>query len=1158
MEEEKKIKTNNEHELDVIEFWKKNQIFEKSLEKDSPNGEFVFYDGPPTANGRPGIHHLEARAFKDAIPRYKTMQGYHVRRKGGWDTHGLPVELQVEKALGLTNKKQIEEYGIAKFNQECKQSVWTYIDEWEKFTDRIGYWVDHKNPYVTYHNSYIESLWDVVKEINKKDILYKDDRIVPWCSRCGTALSSHELAQGYKDVKDLSVTAKFKVVGVDNTFILAWTTTPWTLPGNVALAVNEKLTYVKIQAGEERFILGKDRLSIIQGEFNIIEEFTGDKLIGLEYEPLYSYFAEQFKVQQKLNPTTNMGDIEKAYRVYAADFVTANDGTGIVHTAVMYGQDDFVLGTKLGLPKYHLVNLDGTFKDGMDFLSNRLVKSIAENGEDTVAIDIIKDLAHKGLLFKKEKYEHSYPHCWRCQTPLIYYARDSWYIRMSDLREDLIMNNNFINWEPKHVSQGRFGEWISEVKDWAISRERYWGTPLPIWEDTNGVRHIFTNKAELIKSSKNSGNNYTMIRHGEAQSNLTKTCSFANGNIIDLTETGVEQIKTAASELKDKKFDLIYTSPFLRTRHTAEIIADQLGIPHVNIITDDRLVDLNTGIFEGKTWPEYFDFFSDKDRYNVPSPGGESVLDVKRRIGDFVYEIEKNTNGKNILIVAHGISLWMLECVAKGADIPGMKKIREDLNHDIHQDSLPNGAHKELNFVPMPHNLDYEYDLHRPFIDEFPVFNEAGEKLTRVSEVMDVWFDSGAMPYAQDGYPNLTDNIHFPADYICEGMDQTRGWFYTLHAVSALLGRGPAYKNVICLGLILDKEGQKMSKSRGNVTSPWEMCEKYGADALRFWMYSVNQPGDSKNFDEKTVDEVVKKVFNLIRNVYAFYDLYRNRDSEKTYEENTLSKNVLDKWILAKLSNLITNTTNSLDAYSLLNPTRDIRSFIDDLSTWYLRRSRDRMRELDPQALQTIYIVLKNLAKLIAPFAPFIAEELWLDLKNEKDEQSVHLSNWPKSINIPENEMLLESMEMVRDLCTGGHALRKSVNIPVRQPLLSFTIDKEIDEELQDLIREELNVRNIVISNKIALNTEITDELKDEGNFREFVRFLQDNRKSQGLNAGQVVDIKIKSNHDAFEFINRWQEQIKKEVSINEIITDNSLNSEILKIENMEFAIMFV
>jgi isoleucyl-tRNA synthetase len=657
MEEEKKQKTNNEKELDIIEFWKRNNIFEKSLEKDSPKGEFVFYDGPPTANGRPGIHHLEARAFKDAIPRYKTMCGYHVRRKGGWDTHGLPVELQVEKELGLVSKKQIEEYGIDKFNQKCKESVWTYIDEWEKFTNRSGYWVDSKNPYVTYHSSYIESLWNVVKEVNNKNLLYKDYRIVPWCSRCGTALSSHELAQGYKDVKDLSVTAKFKVVGEDNTFILAWTTTPWTLPGNVALAVNENLSYVKVFTNGEYFILGKDRLSILEGEYSIQKEFLGSELVGIKYEPLYSFLKD------KLNTLEDIS-LQKAFQVYSASFVTADDGTGIVHTAVMYGQDDFELGTKLGLPKYHLVNDDGTFKDDMDFLSSRFVK------DEQVAIDIIKDLANRAsgsLLFKKEKYEHSYPHCWRCSTPLIYYARDSWYIRMSQLRDTLVGNNDFINWEPEHVRQGRFGEWIKEVKDWAISRERYWGTPLPVWEDENGNRHIFTHRDELKNHTKKSGNNYVMIRHGEAESNVSKTCSYATGNTVKLTQKGIEQIKKSAEELKDKKIDLIYASPFLRTMESARIIADVLGLPHANIIQDPRLVDLNVGIFEGKTWEEYFDFFKDKNRFKEAVPGGENMMDVKRRTGEFLYDVDSTLNNKNILIVAHGCTLCMLESVAKGA-----------------------------------------------------------------------------------------------------------------------------------------------------------------------------------------------------------------------------------------------------------------------------------------------------------------------------------------------------------------------------------------------------------------------------------------------------------------------------------------------------------
>ena len=487
---EKSERAQNEEK--ILEFWQENNIFEKSLKKESPQGEFVFYEGPPTANGRPGIHHLLSRAFKDVIPRYKTMRGFHVRRKAGWDTHGLPVELEVERELGLKSKKEIEEYGIAKFNEKCKQSVWKYKTEWENFTERIGFWLDQENPYVTYYPEYIETLWWIVKQVYEKKLLYKDYKVVPWCPRCGTGLSSHELAQGYQDVKDLSVYTKFKLKNEKNTYVLAWTTTPWTLPGNVALAVGENIDYVKIKTSKsseaskssksskssgEFLILAKERLSLIEGEYEIVEKMKGKDLIGLQYEPLYNFVGENISGPEK-------DKIKNAYKIYGADFVTTEEGTGVVHTAVMYGQDDFELGNKVGLPKYHLVNVDGTFKKEAGFLAGRFVR------DEETAVEIIKDLAKRGLLYKKEKYTHSYPHCWRCKTPLIYFARDSWYIRMSSLRDKLIEVNNGIHWEPEHIKEGRFGEWLREVKDWAISRERYWGTPLPIWQCQIGKSQI--------------------------------------------------------------------------------------------------------------------------------------------------------------------------------------------------------------------------------------------------------------------------------------------------------------------------------------------------------------------------------------------------------------------------------------------------------------------------------------------------------------------------------------------------------------------------------------------------------------------------------------------------------------------------------------------
>ena len=493
----------------ILQFWKENNIFEKSLEKEAPKGEFVFYEGPPTANGKPGIHHLEARAFKDAIPRYKTMRGYYVRRKAGWDTHGLPVELEVEKELGLKSKKEIEEFGIAEFNKRCKKSVWKYLDLWNVFTERIGFWVDQKDPYITYDKKYMESIWNVVKTIDDKKLIYKDYKVVPWCPRCGTALSSHEIAQGYKNVKDLSVYVKFKMKAgqkygegketKDTAYILAWTTTPWTLPGNVALAVGKDISYtaLRVEGISELYIIATARVESVfkDQKIEIVHnDIKGKDLIGLEYEPLYPFLENNISEGEKTK-------LEKAFKVYPANFVTTDDGTGVVHTAVMYGQDDFVLGTEIGLPKHHLVGLDGRFLPGASFLEGRFVR------DEEVAIDIIKDLAHRGLLLKKEKYEHSYPHCCRCKTALIYYARDSWYVRMSSLRDDLVKENEKINWEPEHIKEGRFGEWLREVKDWAISRERYWGTPLPIWIcETCKEKHVIGSIEDMKKNIKKSGN----------------------------------------------------------------------------------------------------------------------------------------------------------------------------------------------------------------------------------------------------------------------------------------------------------------------------------------------------------------------------------------------------------------------------------------------------------------------------------------------------------------------------------------------------------------------------------------------------------------------------------------------------------------------------
>ncbi len=1171
-----------QREESVLEFWEEGKIFEQSVAKNEGGKEFVFYEGPPTANGKPGIHHLESRSFKDIIPRYKTMQGFHVRRKGGWDTHGLPVELEVEKTLGLKSKKEIEEYGIAAFNQKCRENVWKYVDAWQDFTKRIGYWVDEEHPYVTYHNDYIESLWNVLAKVDERKLLYKDYKVVPYCPRCGTALSSHELAQGYQDDKDLSITAKFKIVGQENTYLLAWTTTPWTLPGNVGLAVGEDIDYVAfkyyrqdfdaekptlIKISDDIFIASKDFFQKMEiGSEKIMEkEMKGRDLIGLSYEPLFPYLQELDAGDPKL---------ANAYKVYPADFVTTTDGTGIVHTAVMYGQEDFELGTKVGLPKFHLVNPDGTFVKGTGEFEGRFVKEKDEAGKPTLDVDIIRYLTAKNLFFKKELYTHSYPHCWRCKTPLIYYARDSWYIGMSTLREELIQANEGINWEPSYIKQGRFGEWLKDIKDWAISRERYWGTPLPIWVAEDGERLVVDSYDMLKKYAKKSGNKYFVMRHGEAGNNTSKMWTDEYHHHAVLTEKGQGQVLESISKLGEK-IDVVFSSPFERARQSTEIVCQKLGFPSDEVMYDARLQELEPGNeFEGQELSAVKQYYNHDYVYSPEKrlAGGESFADVLKRQGDFIYDIESKFQNKNILIVGHAASSRALEFVASGFTFRDLEK-----KNNEHSDLL-NAEIRELSFAPLPHNENYEFDPHRPYIDEIVLEKDGpasadGSGVTkkeyrRVKEVMDVWFDSGAMPLAQDHYPfenkEWVDGAGYPADYICEAIDQTRGWFYTLHAVGTLLGRGKAYKNVICLGHILDDKGKKMSKSQGNIIEPWAMIDKYGVDTLRMWMYSVNQPGESKNFDEKTVKELQGKIFTLLDNVVAFYELYRDKSLELRVTSYELHENVLDAWIVARLDQLIALTTSSLDEYKVLEPARAIREFIDDLSTWYLRRSRDRLKSASAQgsgetrdgeeAKMTLYFVLKNLAKVMAPFAPFFAEDLWQKLKIEGDQESVHLAKWPE-MKKAENEELITKMEIVIGFCQQGNALRQKAGIPVRQTLQSITIPSTpvLEEQFHGLIKDELNVKEVLSGTELQINTEITPELKQEGQYRELVRAVQDLRKKQGLTPKDVISITISDN--ALGLIELFMDDFKKTVLAKDVeFAEN--DGESIKIESLTIKIL--
>jgi len=908
-----------EIEKKILQFWQENKIFEKSLKKKSPKGDFVFYEGPPTANGKPGIHHVLARAFKDLIPRYKTMRGYYVERKAGWDTHGLPVELEVEKLLGLKSKKDIENYGIEKFNQKCKESVWKYKEEWEKMTERIGFWIDMKNPYITYENDYIESLWWIVKQVNEKGLLYKDYKVVPYCPRCGTTLSSHEVAQGYKKIKENSIYIKFQVEGQQDTYLLVWTTTPWTLPGNIALAINRNINYVKVKEGDEFLILAENRLQILKEDYKIIE-----RTIGRDFNNLTGTVDHIGRYKQIL-PLSSPNP-KKSFIVVFADFVSDQDGTGIVHIAPTYGEDDMNLANELGLEKYFMY-LDKEGKFQKDFPWRGKFAKDADN-------DIIQELKKRNLLYKEELYEHDYPFCWRCDSPLLYYAKESWFINMQKVKKDLISNNQKINWIPAHLKEGRFGEWLREVKDWAISRERYWGTPIPVW--------------------------------------ICEKC-------------------------------------------------------------------------------------------------GE------------------------------------------------MKVI---------------GSRKEL-------SIDKNFDLHRPFIDEIKLkCKKCKGEMKRIPEVMDCWFDSGAMPFAQYHYPFENKDLidkgkQYPADFICEAMDQTRGWFYTLLAVSTILDKGTSYKNVISLGLVLDKNGQKMSKHLGNIIDPWLMIEKYGADVLRWYFYTINQPGETKRFNENNLKES-SKIFITLLNVLNFYKMFANKEIGNLKERDL--DNILDKWIISKLNLLIQNNTEALDKYDITTSARRLEEFINDLSVWYLRRSRERIKDGDKEAIKTLKYVLLELSKIIAPVMPFIADYIYKESGGEKE--SVHLEDWPRVNKKLINKKLEEKMEQVRNICSLALQARAEKGIKVRQPLQQLTVNKkQLTVELVNLIKDEINVKDVVfdpkLKEKIKLDTEISEELKEEGMVRDFVRSIQALRKEAGLTPQDKIKVYYSENKDVIE---KYKNQIKKQVIAEEVV----------------------
>ncbi|MCC6405259.1 MAG: class I tRNA ligase family protein [Candidatus Yanofskybacteria bacterium] len=1083
----------------IQKFWEDNDVFRKSMRQREGGTPFVFYEGPPTANGNPGIHHVIARIFKDIFNRYQTMRGRYVLRKGGWDTHGLPVEIQVEKELGFKSKKDIEAYGIAPYNAKCRESVWKFKSEWDRFTRRIGYWVDLQDPYITYENPYIESLWNIIGRFWERKLLYQAHRVVPYCTRCGTPLSSHEVAQGYKTVTDTSVYLKFKVksskLKLDgkalpkNTFLLAWTTTPWTLPGNVALAVGSSVQYVLAKRGDEYFILAADLAQKVLGApLEILAEFNGGELVATSYEPLFS-------VRALKKPTS--------YKVYDADFVTTTDGTGIVHTAVMYGEDDYRLGVAVGLPKVHTVDERGKFVGVSAELDGRYVKAA-----ETEAL-ILEQLAARSLLLAKVPYEHEYPFCWRCDTPLLYYAKDSWFVRMSSLNKELLANNADINWVPGHLKEGRFGQWLRESKDWNFSRERYWGTPLPIWVARDrqgqivGEPLVVSSLEDLDTYRGDTPATFWVVRHGESVKNVKHVIDQGEGD-SPLTDAGRAQALEAARMLKRElgkkrvKLAAIITSPIQRTAETAEVFANELGI--TKVISDERLREINLGpTLKGchdaayhQQYPTY------ESKFIQQPPGGESLADLRARMWGVMKELNDAYAGKHVLIVSHEYPIWMLVDAANGWTMKESIAEKERRGSDFVAYASP----ERVVMRNIPRDASGAVDLHRPYIDEI-VLKRGGKTLRRVPEICDVWFDSGSMPYAQWHWPFEHEelfNQQFPADFISEAVDQTRGWFYTLLAVATALGRGTPFKNVVSLGHVLDEKGQKMSKSRGNVVLPNDVFDAVGVDATRWYFYTVNAPGDTKNFSVREVRERLTGFLGTLGNCLRFYELYQ---TEHATDEGAAT-NLLDEWILSRLHEVTRTVTERLDHYDTTVAARELERFVvDDFSQWWLRRSRKRSG-----ALPVLRSVLRSLALLIAPFIPFTAEDLWQKLKRPGDAESVHLADWEQANIALVNETLHQQMEQVRTHISAGLAIRKDQQIKVRQPLRAVTIPgTQLPSDLEALIRDELNVKevNYMPGAPVSLDTTIGTELRAEGFAREVMRAIQDMRKEAGCRVGDRV-----------------------------------------------------
>ena len=1148
----------------VMGFWKEKGIFEKSVDKESPKGEFVFYDGPPFATGLPHFGSLLASIIKDVVPRYKTMQGYSVRRRWGWDCHGLPIESLIEKRLNLKTKKDIETIGVGVFNEAARASVLEFEKDWERYIERLGRFVDFKHSYKTMDNSYIESVWWALKQLHEKGLLYEGRRVLMYCPHCETPLAKAEIAMDntYKDVTDATATVKFKVKNPEkiglrgDVYLLAWTTTPWTLPGNAALAVGKDIEYV-VEGGvikakpsapltptlsleKERGPLqnpadlkllshSRERMPDRAGEGGEGLVFLGSDLVGLEYEPLYAVPGL---------------DTDKSHRVYAADFVTTTDGTGIVHIAPMYGEEDFALGAREGLPQVQLLTANAHYNDlAPEFIRGKYIRQANQM--------IIDELTERGLIFTQSPHTHSYPHCYRCGTPLIYNAVPSWFIAIQKIKERMLAENEKITWVPEHLKHGRFKHIIESAPDWTISRNRFWASPLPIWKERNGSGVMVVGSLdELKKRVKKSGNRYLLMRHGEARHMVEDIYTNDPKSEYGLTAEGERQAAEASKNIPQDKPLVIVSSPVLRALETARIVAEKCGVPAEQIVIDDRLREINFGEFNGKPKWDWINFMAQPEWFTAKPEGGENYEEIKKRFGEAIYDLEKRYQDSTVLMVSHGIAFPAVRAVCEGARGENIFRFAMDA-------AVSAADVEEMSFVPLSVNAEFELDMHRPYIDSLVLLDDEGREYERIPEVIDCWAESGLMPLAEYHYPFENREAfekRAPGDFVAEYVGQTRAWFYYMHAMSVALFDRQSFRSAVVTGNILAADGSKMSKSKGNYTDPLILLDRFGADALRFYlMNSVVMQAEDAAFRDEEVREVHNRVIGTLWNSTKFFELYKDAlDTTVRPEDST---HPLDRWVRSLLGVLIRELTDAMESYDTPRACRAIREFIADYSTWYVRRSRDRVKVagksaevggLPPlpsqgegwgeggvsdaaYALATQREVLLTLARLIAPIMPFLAEDVYRVAAGELE--SVHLESWPADIAV--DAQLLADMSLIRTAASRGLELRDRAGIKVRQPLASLRV-RELPEDpaLLEILADELNVKKVQRDETLPegedaiLDTELTDALREEGTLRDILRTIQDLRKKEGLLVTDRPALRIHTNAQGKDFFTRHHDTI--------------------------------